>query len=125
VGGQKYGKIGLCLTKGNKNWTSATVFLMNFKLAPRGLWRNFLFLLMVPVMYVLNMYKSTANETAIKKTGPAWPLWTNLPLSVTSLQLYGLIHIYGKHHYPLYILTLSMQKFPSSNLLLNHAESTV
>jgi hypothetical protein len=30
VGGkEKYRKIGLCLTKGNKNWTSVTVFLMN------------------------------------------------------------------------------------------------
>jgi hypothetical protein len=67
VGGQKYRKMGLRLTKGNKNWTSATVFLMNFKLAPRRLWRNFLFFLMIPVTYVLNMYKSIANETAIKK----------------------------------------------------------
>jgi hypothetical protein len=51
VGGEKkYRKmLGLCLTKGNKSWTSAKVFLMNFKLAPNRLWKNFLFLLMVPV----------------------------------------------------------------------------
>jgi len=54
-----------------------------------------------------------------------WPLQMHLPLLVTSLQLYGLSHIYGYHQYPLYILIPSIHKFPNSNLLLNHAESIV
>ena len=89
--------------------------------------RNFLFLLMVLVTYVLNLYKTLASSTVI--TNYPWKYGSlcayNFPFSTISLQLYRLSHVSGWHPYLQDVLNPNRQNMAHSNLFLNHTASTV
>ena len=94
---------------GCKNWTAAKICLFtNFRLFPKSWGRNFLFLLLVPVTYVLNLYESLVRWMVIKNYRRKCDSLCvcNFLFLVTSLQLCKLSHVSEWLPYLLYILIL-------------------